>query len=126
MPEVPPTYVLDYIHVSSGSRTLPTATVILKKGDEVSQDASTGDGPVDAAYKTIDRITGVKGKLLDYSIRALTGGKDAMGEVSVTIEVENGVYHGKGASTDIIEASVKAYLNAINKAIFRKKSGRPA
>ena len=122
--EVPQTYILDYMHVTSGTRTLPTATVILKKGEDVSQDASTGDGPVDAAYKTIDRITGVKGKLLDYSIRALTGGKDAMGEVTVKIEVENGIYYGKGASTDIIEASAKAYLNGINKAIFRKKTGK--
>ncbi len=120
--DIPPTYLLDYIAVTSGNRTLATATVVLKKGEEVFQDASTGDGPVDAVYKTVDRITGVKGKLADYALRALTGGKDAMGEVSVRVEAEGGIYHGKGASTDVIEASAKAYLNAINRALFRKKN----
>ncbi len=121
--EVPPTYTLEYIHVTSGNKTLPTATVVLKKEGQLLQDASTGDGPVDAAYKTIDRVTGIKGKLQDYAIRALTSGKDAMGEVSVKIETAHGVMNGKGASTDIIEASAKAYLNAINRILFRKKKG---
>jgi 2-isopropylmalate synthase len=80
---------------------------------------STGDGPVDACYKAIDKITGSSGKLLDYQIRSVTGGKDALGEVSVKISFKGKVVSGRGASTDIIEASIKAYINAVNK-IARK------
>ena len=74
-----------------------------------------GDGPVDACYKAIDKVTGLKGKLLNYSLRAITGGKDAVGDVTVRIKVKNEVITGRGSSTDIIEASAKAYLNAINR-----------
>ena len=76
---------------------------------------STGDGPVDACYKAIDKMTGSVGKLLDYQIRSVTGGKDALGEVSVKISFKGRIVSGRGASTDIIEASIKAYVNAVNK-----------
>jgi 2-isopropylmalate synthase len=109
-------FQLDYLHVSSGSNAVPTATVRLKVGSELRQDASTGDGPVDAALKTIDRITGCRGALKDYQLRATTAGKDAVGEVSLKAEFTGGqLISGKGASTDIIEASTRAYLNAVNR-----------
>jgi len=117
---IPSTYQLEYIHISTGSSTIPTATVCLKKEEKVLQDASCGDGPVDAAYKTIDRITKMKCRLLDYSLRAVTGGKDAMGEVSVRISHRGTEVAGRGTSTDVIEASAKAYVNAVNRLLFVK------
>jgi len=79
-----------------------------------------GDGPVDAAYRTIDRITKMKCHLRDYSLRAVTGGKDAMGEVSVRIRHRGTEVAGRGTSTDVIEASAKAYVNAVNRLLFVK------
>jgi len=103
-------------HTSNGTTTIPTATVVLQRdGEEPIQDAATGDGPVDAVYKTIDRITGQSGRLLDYQIRAVTSGKDAMGEVSVLIECGDLRISGRAASTDILEASAQAYIVAMNR-----------
>ncbi len=108
-------YVLDYLHVSAGTGTVPTATVRLKKEDQVLQDAACGDGPVDATLKTIDRITGVQGKLLDFSLNAVTIGKDAMGEVTLQASFNQTTANSKAASTDIVEASAKAYLSCVNR-----------
>jgi len=115
-----PVYTLDYFHIISGSSTIPSATVRIKKGEEVFEDASRGDGPVDAIYKAIDRITGLSPILKEYKISAVTSGQDAQGEVTVSIEIEGLKIPGKGVSTDIIEASVKAYLDAINRYLIRK------
>ena len=82
-----------------------------------------GDGPVDAALKTIDRIAGVQGRLLDYSLQAITRGKDAIGEVSIRVDYGDEIVAGKGSSTDIVEASAKAYLNSLNRYLV---SRRPA
>ncbi|MCX6993283.1 MAG: 2-isopropylmalate synthase [Kiritimatiellaeota bacterium] len=108
-------YQLDYLHVSTGTSTIPTATVRLRKGKDVIQDAACGDGPVDAALKTIDRITGVRGKLLEYAIQAVTIGKDAQGEVSMRVAFGDDMVSGKAASTDIVQASATAYLNCVNR-----------
>ncbi|MFW6164423.1 MAG: 2-isopropylmalate synthase [Planctomycetota bacterium] len=103
-------------HTSNGTTTIPTATVVLQRDDEEPiQDAATGDGPVDAIYKTIDRITGMTGRLLDYQIRAVTSGKDALGEVSILIEYGDQRVSGRAASTDILEASAQAYVVAANR-----------
>lgn len=118
---IPETFHLEYIHTTSGSQTVPTATIRLKKEGKIIEDAACGDGPVDAAYKTIDRIAGIKGKLLDYSLRAVTSGKDALGEVTVKIKEGKDISIGRGTSTDIIEASAKAYLNAINKLVYKRR-----
>ncbi|MFA5394305.1 MAG: 2-isopropylmalate synthase [Candidatus Ratteibacteria bacterium] len=118
----PEIWCLEYFHTTGGTKTIPTATIRLKKGSKTIQDAACGDGPVDACYNTINRITDTSCKLREYNLRALTGGKEAMGEVTVKIESKNKIITGRGASTDIIEASVKAYLSAINKLIYRKKS----
>jgi 2-isopropylmalate synthase len=111
------TYILDHLQFTSGTNLIPTATVRLKRENETFQESGWGDGPVDAAYKAIDQITKVQGRLADYSIRAITGGKDALGEVVLKLEVNGHTVIGKGSSTDVIEASVRAYLNAINKII---------
>jgi 2-isopropylmalate synthase len=126
--EVPETWSLDYLHVSSGSDTVPTATVRLKKAGrkpEVLQDAGTGDGPVDAALKAIDRLTHMRGRLMDYSLRAVSQGKDALGEVTIKADFGSGeLVSGKGASTDVIEASARAYLNAMNRFVSEPKQER--
>jgi len=117
--EVPETWSLDYLSVSSGNQTVPTATVRLKRPGakaDAHQDASIGDGPVDAALKAMDRITRARGKLMDYQLRAVSEGKDALGEVTVKVDFGGGeLVTGKGASTDVIEASARAYLNAVNR-----------
>jgi len=114
-------FTLEYLHVSAGNKTVPTATVRLKKGEDVIEDAACGDGPVDAALKTIERITGVRGRLLDFSLQAITKGKDALGEVSVQVKFKDAVVTGKGSSTDIVEAGAKAYINCTNRYLTEKK-----
>jgi 2-isopropylmalate synthase len=114
-------FTLEYIHTTAGNQTVPTATVRLRKDDIVLQDAAIGDAPVDAAYQAIDRITGLPGRLIDYQIKAVTSGKDAIGEVHVKVQCNGSAATGKAASTDVIEASAKAYLNAVNKVAFRAK-----
>ncbi len=109
-------YVLDHLQVSTGTDVVPTATVRIRRGDEVLQDAACGDGPVDAALKTIDRITGIHGTLVDFALQAITTGKDAMGEVSVRVQFEAGpVLSAKSACTDIVEAGARAYLSCVNR-----------
>lgn len=116
MVETNAVYILDQLHVSTGTNTVPTATVRLRKGDTVLQDAACGDGPVDAALKTIDRMTGIHGTLTDFALQAITVGKDAMGEVSVRVSFDCGqTLSAKSASTDIVEASARAYLSCVNR-----------
>jgi 2-isopropylmalate synthase len=119
-------YILEYLHVSTGTETVPTATVKIRQGDEVTQDAACGDGPVDAALKTIDRITGIQGKLLDFSLQAVTVGKDAIGEVSIRVKFGDYVVSGKSASTDIVEAGARAYLSCVNRHVTELASAAPA
>ncbi|MBI3601580.1 MAG: 2-isopropylmalate synthase [Candidatus Omnitrophica bacterium] len=106
---------------TSGSHVAPKVKVTLKFKGRTYQKESSGDGPVDASYKAIEAITKIKARLLDYSIQSVTGGKDALGQVTVKVIVGNRRVIGHGASTDIIEASAKAYINAINKAMTLQK-----
>ena len=109
---------LECLQISSGSKMIPTATICLGNPDgQLFQDAGTGDGPIDAVYSAIGRITGVTAKLAEYSIRAITGGKEAQGEVYIKLHYEDESYRGRAFSTDIIEASALAYLQAINRII---------
>ena len=130
--EVPQVWKLGYLSVTTGE--IPTASVRLIRADkkEPVQDAGTGDGPIDAMLKTIDRITGLKGSLADYSVKSVTRGKDAIGEVTVRVafdssagvspaETGSRIVTGKGSSTDIIEASALAYLNALNRYLFEQR-----
>ena len=118
---VPEIYYLEDLKIVSGKKIVPEATVELRKGNRLLRESSSGDGPVDASYKAIDKITGIKCRLMDYSLKSITSGKDALGEVSVRIKADKGLeISGRGSSTDVIEASVKAYLNAVNKLFFAK------
>ena len=118
--EVPHLYELEDLSINCGP--VPTASIRLRIGkDEIVADSTKGDGPIDAIFNTVDLLTGIKGKLLDYSVRAVTSGKDAMGEATVEVEVKGESYRGRAVSTDTIEASAKAYLNAINKVAMKHR-----
>ena len=115
---MPHTYELDSLSINCGP--VPTASVRLRVSkDKFVADSKKGDGPIDAIFKTMDLLTGIKGTLLDYSVRAVTSGKDALGEASVEVKVKGNNYRGRAVSTDTIEASAKAYLNAINKVAIK-------
>ncbi|HEX6972575.1 MAG TPA: alpha-isopropylmalate synthase regulatory domain-containing protein, partial [Limnochordia bacterium] len=118
---VPEAFRLEYLHVSSGTNTVATATVRVAKGGVVHEEAAVGDGPVDAAYKAIDRVIGISTVLESYQLQAVTGGKDALGEVVVRIRDGENVYVGRGTSTDVIEASARAYLQALNKVAYDRQ-----
>ncbi|MCA9110938.1 MAG: 2-isopropylmalate synthase, partial [Planctomycetaceae bacterium] len=121
----PQTWMMTKFHVFAGTGTIPTATIALTHEDgHMSQDASTGDGPVDAAFRCLERIVGVEATLREYNVRSVSSGKDAMGEVTVEIDSHGRTYHGKGVSTDTIEASALAYLQALNKALATNGNGR--
>jgi 2-isopropylmalate synthase len=109
-------FTLEKLQTMSGIDIVPSAMVALKKGEQILQDSATGDGPVDASYRAIERITGMTAQLLDYSIKSVSWGRDALGEVHVKISIDGYVYNGRAASTDIITGSAKAYLNALNHA----------
>jgi len=116
-------YHLDRIQVSCGDRGIPTAAVRLIAPDgQVLADAALGAGPVDAVCKAINRIVGVPNVLTEFSIKSVTEGIDAIGEVLIRIESEDITYTGRGADTDIIVASAKAYMNALNRLLVAKKT----
>lgn len=123
MAGIPEIYELESFQISSGNRMVATSSIILRKSGQLITEASTGDGPVDAAFKAIERAVGMAFKLESYSIRAVTEGKDALGEVNVKISTSGKHLAGKGVSTDVIEASVKAYINAINRALSTAGNG---
>ncbi len=115
-------YELDYVGFNSGSSLIATATLRLKKDDgTILTDSSTGEGPVDSAFKAVERISGCDGRLKNYKINAVTQGKDAQGEVTVIAEFASSGIEvlGKGYSTDVLIASVEAYINALNNYISR-------
>ncbi len=114
-------YQLDYFHILSGNSLIPTATVALRKGETTVKEASVGDGPVDAAYQAIDKIVRTPATLMDYSLRAVTGGQDAVGNVVVRLKHNDEIYLGRGVSTDVIEASIRAYLHALNRILSAAK-----
>ena len=110
--------LLKSLHVSSGTDRVPTATVELEIDGTLIAQTGTGDGPVDAVYRTIAAITQTKSTLLMYVVKAITGGTDAQGEVSVRVQEEGRTVSGHGADTDIITASARAYLSALNKLAY--------
>jgi 2-isopropylmalate synthase len=111
----PVAYTLEYLHVSSGTGIIPTATVRLTVGTGAAEGSACGDGPVDAVYKAIAAATGVPARLVDYQIHAVTGGTEAMGQVTVHLAHSDVEVIGRGASTDIVEASGKAYIDGLNR-----------
>jgi 2-isopropylmalate synthase len=107
--------------ISAGMNQNPTAVVTMKIDGETHEKSASGDGPVDAAFQAITSITGAKSRLLKYEVKAITGGTDALGEVVCTLEEDDRSVSGHGADTDIIIASARAYINALNKLAARKK-----
>jgi 2-isopropylmalate synthase len=115
-------YHLDRVQVSCGDRGIPTAAVrLIGPEEKVLEDAALGTGPVDAVYKAINRIVDVPNQLTEFTVKSVTEGIDAIGEVLVRIESEGITYTGRGADTDIIIASAKAYMNALNRLLAAKK-----
>jgi len=114
---VPRVYALRALQVTTGHPSIPTATVRLEKNGAVLQDSATGSGPVDAAFRAIDRIAGVSGELKSFLVQSVTRGQDALGEVSLQVAFAPSAppVSAKGSDTDIILASAKAYLNALNR-----------
>ncbi|MCS7063375.1 MAG: 2-isopropylmalate synthase [Methylacidiphilales bacterium] len=127
--EVPEVYSLENLEVHVIGGQLPEAIVTLRRGEEVHCEKAQGDGAVDAAMKAMDKITGCNGNLVDYQVRAVTQGKDAIGEVTIKVDFSEGkepLVTGKAASTDVIEASARAYLNAVNRELTLPKRKRNA
>ena len=124
MQQIQEVYMLLHLSAQSGTDLKPTATVEMKVNGKTVKQTGTGDGPVDAVYRTIALMTGTKSILDAYLVKGITGGTDALGEVTVKIEEEGKKIAGHGADTDIIVASAKAYVNALNKLEYWKK-GRP-
>ena len=96
----------------------------LRQGSERFVDSATGDGPVDAAYRAIERITGVIGKLTEYSLKSVSLGHDTIGEAFVRVEFDGVLFNGRAASTDIVTGSVLAYLGAFNRAAASRRGKR--
>ncbi len=112
-----PVYKLKYIQSTGGNQIIATATIVLEKEGDTLQDSATGDGPVHAVLHAIDRITGLEGKLVEYTVRSVTRGADAVGEVFMKVDFSKASFIGKAASLDIVDASARAYLDAVNKMI---------
>lgn len=108
-------FKLCQVTVTCGSFTVATATVQMEIDGNVSRTAEMGDGPVDAVFKAINKLTKTNAKLQQYNVGSITGGTDALGEVAVRLKRGGKEIVGRGSSTDIVEASAKAYINAINK-----------
>ena len=114
--DIPAVYQLEHVQVSCGSHEIPTATVRLTTPDGSGiVDAATGTGPIDAVYEAINRIVQVPNQLTEFRVDSVTEGIDAIGDVTIRIERNDKVYVGRGSDTDIIVASAKAYMNALNR-----------
>jgi 2-isopropylmalate synthase len=116
---------LEYLHIYSGTAAIPTATVRLRVKGEIREAAAIGDGPVDAVYKAITSITKTSAKLIRYEIRAVTSGTEALGEVTVQLDQDGNRIIGRGASTDVIEASAKAYVDGLNRLESMVRAANP-
>jgi 2-isopropylmalate synthase len=114
-------YHLEGLHVTTGTALRPTATVELRRAEERLVDSATGDGPVDAVYKAIERITGLVGKLTEYTLKSVSLGHDAVGEAFVRVVFDGIQFNGRAVSTDVITGSAKAYLEAMNRACAARK-----
>lgn len=119
--KIPEIYSLVELTVTSGTKAKPAAILKLKTHDRIVERTGHGDGPVDAAYRAIAEITQTKSNLLKFEVNGITGGTDALGEVMVSLEEDGKTARGQGADTDIIVASAKAYINALNKLAAKKR-----
>ena len=113
----PPVYKIKNIQSIAGNQVIATATLLLEKEGKLIQDSATGDGPVDAVLKAVNRITGMEGKLIEYTVHSVTRGADAVGEVFMKVDFGKASFIGRAASLDIVDASARAYVDAVNKMI---------
>ena len=114
--QAPELFRLELVQVSCGDRSKPTATVTIRTPDGVElTDAAIGTGPVDAVYKAINRVVKVPNELIEFSVQSVTGGIDAIGEVTIRLRYQGKVYSSHAANTDIITASARAYIGALNR-----------
>ncbi len=118
--QVPSTYHLDTYTVTSGNVTTTMAHISLIRDEAKYSGVSTGEGPIDAAFKAIEQILGHHYELDDFQIRSVTEGREAMGEALVRLRVDGKLYAGSGLSSDIVGASIRAYLNALNKIVYEE------
>jgi len=117
---VPSVYKVKNIQSIAGNQVIATATILLDKDGELFKDSATGNGPVDAVLKAIDRITGIEGELQDYTVHSVSRGRDAVGEVFMKVSFGRAAFIGKAASLDVVDASARAYVDAVNKSIHYK------
>ena len=108
---------LEAIQVGGGTHLAPTATVKLRRGEEIFEESAMGDGMIDAVMGAIQRASGVEGRLVHFHVSSVTGGTDALGDVVVQIDVDGRRVSGRGVATDVVEASARAYLAAVNRAL---------
>ena len=119
--QVPKTYCLGSFVINSGNTITSTAVIKMMKDGKAIEKVSRGEGPINASFKAIEKIVGMEFNLEDYQIQSVTEGEDALGDALVKIsDGEGNIFPGRGLSTDIIEASIHAYINAINKMIYDK------
>ena len=118
--QVPPTYRLNNYVINCGNNIAATAHVIIDKGDEKLEGVCLGDGPIDAAFLAVEQVVGYHYELDDFQIQAVTEGREALGETVVRLRSNNKLYSGRGISTDIVGASVRAYINALNKIVYEE------
>jgi 2-isopropylmalate synthase len=116
------TFVLESVVVGGGTHLEPRATVHLRRGEEVVQESALGDGLIDAAMGAIQRAAGVEARLVSFNVSSVTGGSDALGDVIVQLDVDGRRVTGRGVATDVVEASARAYLAAINRALRARKT----
>ena len=119
--QVPPTYKLDTFVITSGNTISATAHIKLTKNDTPVEGVSIGDGPIDAAFLAIEKITGCHYELDDFQLQAVTEGREAMGQTVVKLRSAGKVYSGRGISTDIVGAGIHAYLSALNKIVYEEE-----
>lgn len=120
--QVPPTYVLDTYVITAGNTISSTAHLKIAKSGTMLEGVSVGDGPIDAAFLAIERITGQHYELDDFQIQSVTEGREAMGQTVVKLRAAGKVYSGRGISTDIVGASIRAYINALNKIVYEEET----
>ena len=120
--QVPPTYQLDTYVITAGNTISATAHLKLTKNGKSLEGVSVGDGPIDAAFLAIERITGEHYELDDFQIQSVTEGREAMGQTVVKLRASGKVYSGRGISTDIVGASIRAYINALNKIVYEEEA----
>jgi len=122
LPQIPEAFRLRAVQATAGTAMFATALVTLADEAGEATETAMGDGPVNAVFAAVDKLTGLKGRLVDFRVHSITGGADAVGEVFVQVEFGGVTHGGKGASTDIVEASARAYLNASNKVLFARRA----